>query len=90
MALSELELRHIIERSFLPLQCKCSIDSRGEVSIELLDRSTGFNVAARGIPRSRFESSRELSSFVAQMRAQLSFANAGEAPAKTISSGRQL
>ena len=75
MALSELELRHIIERSFLPIQCKCSIDSQGEISIELFDRSTGLNMAARGIPRSRFESSRELSSFVAQMRAQLAFGN---------------
>jgi hypothetical protein len=75
MALSELELRHIIERSFLPIQCKCSIDSRGDISIELLDRSTGSNMAARGIPRSRFESCREISSFVAQMRAQLSFGN---------------
>lgn len=37
MALSELELRRIIEHGFLPLQYKCVIDSRGKLSVELLD-----------------------------------------------------
>ena len=50
MALSELELRHIIERGFLPLQCKCVIDSRGDLSVELLDPPTGRNWLQVGFP----------------------------------------
>lgn len=78
MALSELELRHIIERGFLPLQCKCVIDSRGELSIELLDQSTGRNLLAGGIPRSQFDSCRGIANFVAEMKAQLAIQSAGE------------
>ncbi|RJX74892.1 DUF1652 domain-containing protein [Pseudomonas sp. LS-2] len=79
MALSELELRHIIERSFLPLQCKCVIDSRGELSVELLDQSTGRNLIAGGIPRSHFDSCRGIANFVAEMKAQLATQGGGEA-----------
>lgn len=71
MALSELELRHIIERGSLPLQCKCIIDPRGELSVELLDQSTGRNLVADGIPRSQFDSCRGIANFVAEMKAQL-------------------
>jgi hypothetical protein len=71
MALSELELRHIVERGFLPIQCRCNIDSLGEVSIELIDPSTGSNLAASGIPKSRLDTCRGIASFVAEMKAQL-------------------
>ena len=78
MALSELELRHIIERGFLPLQCKCIIDSRGDLSVELLDQSTGQNLVAGGIPRSQFDSCRGIANFVAEMKAQLAIQGAGD------------
>ncbi|WP_409522021.1 MULTISPECIES: DUF1652 domain-containing protein [unclassified Pseudomonas] len=64
-------MRHIIERDFLPLQCKCIIDSRGELSVELLDQSPGWNLVAGGIPRSQFKSCPGIVNFVAEMKAQL-------------------
>jgi hypothetical protein len=78
MALSELELRHIIQRGFLPLQCKCIIDSRGEFSVELLDQATGRNLVPGGIPRSQFDSCRGIANFVAEMKAQLAAQGGGE------------
>lgn len=79
MALSELELRHIIERGFLPLQCKCIIDSRGDLSVELLDQSTGRNLVAVGTPRSQFDSCRGIANFVAEMKTQLAMQDGVEA-----------
>jgi hypothetical protein len=66
-----IELRHFIERGVLPLQCKCIIDSRGDLSVELLDQSTGQNLVAGEIPRSQFDSCRRIATFVAEMKAQL-------------------
>jgi hypothetical protein len=79
MALSELELRHIIERGFLPLQCKCIIDSRGELSVELLDPPTGRNLVASGIHRSQFDSCRGIANFVAEIKTQLAMQGGVEA-----------
>ncbi len=71
MALSELELRHIVERGFLPIKCRCTIDSLGELSIQLIHPSTGFNFAASGIPKQRLDTCRGIATFLAEMKTQL-------------------
>jgi len=48
MALSLLELRHIIESSFLPLKCRCTVDGKGDLTIELMDESAGTNLVTGG------------------------------------------
>jgi hypothetical protein len=68
MAISPLELRHIIECGFLPLQCRCSVDETGSVSIELVDPASGNNLVVSGIPVSQLNTSRAIASLVAELK----------------------
>jgi len=80
MAISTLELRHIIERGFLPMQCRCSIDARGEVSIELVDPAPGRNLVAGGIPISELNTSRAIGNLIAELKNRI--ASSADAAAK--------
>jgi hypothetical protein len=71
MAISPLELRHIIECGFLPLQCRCSIDEMKNVSIELVDPASGKNLVAGGIPIAQLDTSRAIASLIAELKSQL-------------------
>jgi len=66
--------------AFCLFKCKkCIIDLRGELSIELLDQSTGRNLVAGGIPRSKVDSCRGIANFIADMKAQLAMQGGVEA-----------
>lgn len=71
MAISVLELRHIIESGLLPLRCTCSVSGNGKLSIEVVDPDTGSNVAMDGIPTVRLGTSRAISDLIAELRAQV-------------------
>lgn len=71
MALSLLELRHIIESGFLPLHCKCTSSVSGELSIEVVDTSTGANVVVEAIPLATLSTSRAIAELIGQVRVQL-------------------
>lgn len=71
MAMSPLELRHIIESGFLPLQCRCSINARGELTIALVDPATAQNLVTGGIPVSQLNSSRAIANLIAELKARL-------------------
>ncbi|MFJ5297644.1 DUF1652 domain-containing protein [Pseudomonas sp. NPDC088368] len=71
MAISTLELRHIIESAFLPMRSTCSASAHGELTIEIIDPATGLNVVFGGIPMASLGTSRAISDLIAQLRAQV-------------------
>lgn len=77
MAISLLELRHIIESAFLPLDCRCSCNSQGELTIEVSDPVLGSIVVMGGVPAATLGSSRAISNFIAQIRSEVSLIKSG-------------
>jgi len=71
MAISPLELRHIIESGFLPLQCRCSIDEMNNVSIELVDSASGRNLAVGGLPIAQLNTSRAIANLIAELKGKI-------------------
>ncbi|MDH0748874.1 DUF1652 domain-containing protein [Pseudomonas sp. GD03842] len=68
MAISLLELRHIIESGFLPLECRCTASASNELTIELVDPATGANLVTGGINAASLDNSRAIAELVAQLR----------------------
>ena len=77
MAISLLELRHIIESAFLPLHCRCSCNSQGELTIEVFDPVLGSIAVMGGVPAATLGSSRAISNFIAQIRSEVALIKAG-------------
>jgi hypothetical protein len=71
MAISTLELRHIIESAFLPMRSRCSASTDGQLTIDIVDPTTGLNVTFGGIPMATLGSSRAISDLIAQLRTQM-------------------
>jgi hypothetical protein len=77
MAISPLELRHIVETAFLPLHCRCSSNARREITIEVFDPVYGSVVVMGGVPAETLGNSRAISDFIAQIRSEVSLIKAG-------------
>lgn len=71
MAMSPLELRHIIESGFLPLHCRCFINARNELTIELIDPATAQNLITSGISVAQLNSSRAIANLIAELKTRL-------------------
>jgi hypothetical protein len=72
MSISLLELRHIIESGFLPLECRCTTSATNELTIEIFDRTTGANLTVGGIDVATLGTSRAISELIGELRAELS------------------
>lgn len=68
MSISLLELRHIIESGFLPLECRCTSTTANELTIEIIDRTTGVNLAVGGIDVATLGTSRAISELIGELR----------------------
>lgn len=68
MFISLLELRHVIESGFLPLECRCTSSSANELTIEIIDPTTGANLVVGGIDVATLRSSRAISELVGELR----------------------
>jgi hypothetical protein len=67
--ISTLELRHIIESSFLPQKCICTVNTVGTMTIQLINQSTNqVDLTVPGIPISSLITMRAVSDLVAQVR----------------------
>ena len=70
--ISSLELCQIIESSFLPARCQCSVDGRGLMSIHLYTSVTGHaDFMATGIEVSTLNTSRSIASLITGLREDL-------------------
>lgn len=67
--ISTLELRHIIESSFLPQKCICTVNSVGTMTIQLMNPSTNqVDLTVPGIPIASLITMRAVADLVAQVR----------------------
>jgi hypothetical protein len=67
-----VELRRIIEASFVPLACHCTINPGGNLTVEVSDPQTGqVDLLVVGIPTEPIATSRDISALVAQLRTEL-------------------
>jgi hypothetical protein len=70
--ISTLELRHIIESTFLPLSCSCRITPDGLLNVQIIDRHSGrVDLCVNGISTAGLVSSRAIGDLVSQLRVKL-------------------
>lgn len=74
--LSTLELRSIIETSFLPQRCQCTQATDRSLTIRVFDRTSDkVDLTVTGIRTEQLTSSRAISNLVAGLRADLKRSN---------------
>lgn len=78
LGLSPLELRSIIEKAFLPLQCRCeeAADSSLNVWVEQQPDSGRMELVGRGVGTQQLRSSRDINDLIARLRKQRNQNNA--------------
>jgi hypothetical protein len=70
--LSTLELRNIIERSFLPTRCQCTEACDRSLTVRVFDRSSErVDLLVTGINAEQLTSSRAISSLIMGLRNDL-------------------
>jgi hypothetical protein len=70
--LSTLELRNIIESSFLPMRCQCTQAQDKSLTVRVFDRKTDqIDLTVTGINTQSLTSSRAISNLVAGLRSDL-------------------
>ena len=77
--LSHLEIRHLMESAFLPLECKCEIDPEGSMTIQLVNaRTKEVGMTASGIRASGLTSSRALAALVSELKGEYNVRPTGQ------------
>ncbi|QXI25773.1 DUF1652 domain-containing protein [Pseudomonas vanderleydeniana] len=72
LSLSSLELRNIIESSFLPMRCQCSMGADESLTVKVFDaKNERMDLMVTGICASKLDSSRAISELVAKLRHDL-------------------
>lgn len=67
-----LDLRHVIQSSFLPLMCQCTISPAGIMSVRVTDPASSKELLLKsGIAAASLNNSRAISNLVAELRFQL-------------------
>ncbi|WP_287815399.1 DUF1652 domain-containing protein [Pseudomonas sp.] len=70
--LSTLELRNIIESSFLPMRCQCTVAQDKSLTIKVFDQAhEGSDFTVTGIQAQQLNSSRAIINLIAGLRADL-------------------
>lgn len=70
--LSTLELRNIIESSFLPTRCQCTLAADRSLTVRVFDRSCErVDLLVTGINADQLTSSRAISNLIAGLRNDL-------------------
>lgn len=70
--LSTLELRNIIESSFLPQRCQCTQAQDQSLTVRVFDRTSDrVDLTVTGISAQQLNSSRAISNLIAGLRADL-------------------
>ena len=70
--ISNLELRKIVESSFLPLYCQCTIGHDGVMTVRISDPDSGrVDLLVTGIATAPLTSSRAIANLIAELRYDL-------------------
>jgi hypothetical protein len=74
--LSTLELRHIVEQSFLPTRCECSVDPEAGLTVRIYQgTSNRENLIVTGISVAQLDSGRAIAGLIAELRYDLGRVN---------------
>ncbi|MBD8472630.1 DUF1652 domain-containing protein [Pseudomonas sp. CFBP 8770] len=66
------EMRRIVEASFAPLKCHCTLNPGGTMTVEVSDPASGqVDLLMVGVDTQPLSSSRAIAELVAQLRAEL-------------------
>ncbi|BBP76879.1 DUF1652 domain-containing protein [Pseudomonas gingeri NCPPB 3146 = LMG 5327] len=72
LSLSTLELRNIIESSFLPMRCQCTLGADESLTVKVFDKkSERVDLVVTGICASKLDSNRAISELIAELRYDL-------------------
>jgi hypothetical protein len=78
--LSTLELRNIIESSFLPMRCQCTLAQDRSLTVRVFDRtSVRVDLLVTGICAERLNSSRAISNLITGLRHDLAHSHLDKA-----------
>ncbi|KAA0980357.1 DUF1652 domain-containing protein [Pseudomonas sp. ANT_H12B] len=70
--LSTLELRHLVEQSFLPTRCKCTVDPAAALTVRFYQGTSNQEVlTVTGIPVAQLNSNYAITSLIADLRSDL-------------------
>lgn len=70
--ISALELRHIIECSFLPLSCICTLNVDGSLMIKVTDPSSGsVELLVTGVSTTPLNSGRAIANLIGELRTEM-------------------
>lgn len=70
--LSTLELRHLIEQSFLPIRCECTVDSPEALTVRFYQgNSNQETLVVTGISIAQLNCGHAIASLVADLRSDL-------------------
>ncbi len=70
--ISSLELCQIVESSFLPSKCQCSVDASGLMAVQLFSPGAGqADLLVTGIPVSSLSTSRAIASLITGLKEEL-------------------
>ena len=74
---SNLELRHIVEQSFLPIRCECTVAADSSLTIRVFQTcGERESLVITGIATASLNTSRTIASFIAELRYDLKIASA--------------
>ena len=74
--LSTLELRHIVEQSFLPTRCECTVDPEAGLTVRIYQGSSNReNLVVTAIPVAQLNSGRAIAGLIAELRYDLGYVN---------------
>ena len=88
MAISLLELRHIIESAFLPLECRCTSNAANKLTVQIFDRTTGSNLVVSGIDVASLNTSRAIAELMGQLRSEMTAVGTSVAQPHVRQAGR--
>ncbi|MEA9980019.1 DUF1652 domain-containing protein [Pseudomonas sp. 5S4] len=70
--ISTLELRHIIEQSFLPIRCQCAVDSNKSLTVRIYQNTSGREtLVVTGISVSKLTNGRDIAGLISELRYDL-------------------
>lgn len=84
--LSTLEIRHLIEQSFLPSRCECTIDPGAALTVRFFHDTLNQEVlVVTGIAVAQLSNGHAIENLVAGLRQDLELVAAAAAPSDTVS-----
>ncbi|MDY7558967.1 MULTISPECIES: DUF1652 domain-containing protein [unclassified Pseudomonas] len=86
--ISTLELRHIVEQSFLPNRCECTLSADSSLTVRVFQEGGDReSLVVTGITTASLNTSRTISSFIAELQQDLENASSSHNHLEPIGTG---